>query len=116
MQPLIAIVASGFNVSGDIDLTKRRLEAIFCPVISSATALMIQGNVDATSANFARVRDFRSTPMSGDLQFIVAAGSSYVMMPAGFLTPAYARIELGMIVNSLQTDNRTFVLQTSRRQ
>lgn len=113
MEPLFAIVASGQNVSGDIDLRKRRVVGLSVPVLASSGTLALQVNFDTTSATFYRMMETRS-PGSGDLQFAVGVGSRYVALP--FLeTPPYMRLEVVGAVGSMQTDNRTFTLFTRPR-
>lgn len=110
MQPIIAIVASGFSVSGDIDLRQRTLQAIFCPTLAASGDLSVQANMDTTSGNYLRM-----LVNSVDLRFPTGIGSRAVIWPSGLHTPAFARIEIIGAVGSMQTDNRTFVLQTNRR-
>lgn len=112
-RTLFTVIASGQTVSGDVDLRQFKLNAISVPVVSSGD-LAVQGNVDTTSAAFTRLLDVRGQQGSGDLRFPIAAGSRMVIWPVGY-TPAYIRLETIMSTGSAQTDNRTFVLQTSRR-
>ena len=105
-----AVIASGYNVSGDISFTQRQLEAIFVPTVNSGD-LAFQGNIDTTSAGF-----IRALSASGDLLFPVEAGSRMIYGPEmALFTPAFARLEMVMPTNSFQTDNRTFTLVTRPR-
>jgi len=110
MPILYAVIASGFNISGDINLTQRQLEAIFVPTVNSGD-LAFQGNIDTTSAQFVR-----ALSGSGDLLLPVEAGSRMIYGPEmALFTPAYARLEMVMAAGSLQTDNRTFTLVARAR-
>ena len=110
MQPITAVVASGFAVSGDIDLRQRSIIGISVPTINSG-GVALQGNFNTTSGTFYRLMDTRGTQASGDLIFPTITGSRMVMWPAGMPSPSYARVEL----IGAQTDNRTFVLLTTPR-
>ncbi len=109
MDPIFAIVSSGTNVSGDLDLRKRRLVGVYVPSVSSA-ALALQGNFDTTSANFFRFLETRS-PGSGDLLLACGVGSRFLPL-SGFDTPPYMRLEFVTSAGSFQTDNRTMTLLT----
>ena len=113
MQQLYAVINSGFAVSGDIDLTQRRLFGVAVPVITSGD-LAIQGNIDTTSATFYRLLETRS-PGSGDLRFATGPGSRMVLLPEDIPTPAYIRLELITTVGSPQADTRTLTLLTRPR-
>jgi hypothetical protein len=116
MQPLYAVVGSGFTVSGDIDLRQKILVALACPVVDSCQ-LAFQGNFDQTSANFMRVHDPRFAG-SADMRFQVGAGSMFVCYPRnqGVATPAWMRLETIMGgVGSAQTSPRTLTLLTVPR-
>ena len=113
MSQLYAVINSGFLVSGDVDLTKRRLIGIQVPTITSGD-LAIQGNVDTTSANFMRLLETRGAG-SGDLRIATGPGSRVAMLPDDFHTPPYVRFETICVAGSLQTDNRTLVLFTAPR-
>jgi len=110
MDPIYAVVASGFTVSGDIDLRKRTVVAISIPTINSG-GVAIQGNYDTTSGRFYRLLDTRGQGGSGDLLFHTVTGSRMLPWPTTF-TPTYARVE---VTGGAQTDNRTFVLLTAPR-
>jgi hypothetical protein len=113
MTPIYAVVASGFAVSGDIDLRQRQLYAISVPTINSGGGgIAIQGNYDTTSARFVRMMDVRGQIGSGDLLFSTLVGSRMAPWPAGTATPPYARVE---ITGGAQVDTRTFVLLTTPR-
>ncbi len=113
MEPIYAVVASGFSVSGDIDLRKRQLYAISVPTINSGGGgIAVQGNFDTTSAKFVRMMDVRGQLGSGDLLFSTVLGSRMAPWPAGMPTPPYARVE---ITGGAQVDSRTFVLLTTPR-
>jgi hypothetical protein len=109
MQPIIAVVASGFAISGDIDLRQRHIVAISVPTINSG-GVAVQGNYDTTSGRFFRLMDVRGQQGSGDLIFPTVTGSRMIMWP-DMPSPAFARVEL----IGAQTDNRTFVLLTTPR-
>ena len=109
-----AVIASGYNVSGDVDLRKRFLEAIFVPTLLASGTLGIQGNVDTVSAQFVRALETRE-PSSADLQFAVGIGSRYINWPRDVPQPAYARFEIITAAGSLQHDNRTLTLVTRPR-
>lgn len=113
MLPLYAVVNSGYTISGDIDLRQQALLGITVPSITSAD-LVIQGNVNTTSANFLRLLDVRAAA-GGDLRFPTGIGSRMVMLPADFTTPPYIRIETVTAAGSLQADARTFTLLTRPR-
>ena len=113
MQPLYAVINSGQTVSGDVDLTQRRLFGIAVPTINSGE-LTLQGNSDTTSANFLRLLETR-TVTSGDLRFPTGLGSRMIMLPDGFPTPAYVRLETMMAAGSFQADARTLTLFTYPR-
>jgi hypothetical protein len=113
MEPLYAIVASGFNISGNIDLRKRALIGIHVPVLGASGDLAIQGNLDTTSATFLRYMETRVG--SGDLRFGTGLGSRYVALPPMLETLPYARLEIVGAAGSMQSDNRTFTLVTRPR-
>lgn len=113
MDPIYAVVSSGFSVSGDIDLRKRSLYAIAVPTINSGGGgIAVQGNYDTTSARFVRMMDTRGQLASGDLLFSTLVGSRMAPWPAGMPTPPFARVE---ITGGAQVDTRTFVLLTTPR-
>ena len=109
-----AVIASGFLVSGNVDLRQRKLEAIFCPTLLASGTLAVQGNVDTVSANFVRMLETRQ-PGSGDFQIAVGVGSRWIGWPSGMDSPAYARFEVVTAAGSLQHDNRTLTLVTLPR-
>ena len=109
-----AVIASGFLVSGNVDLRQRKLDAIFCPTVLASGTLAVQGNTDTTSGNFVRMLETRS-PGSGDFQFAVGVGSRWLPWPADVPQPAYARFEIVTAAGSLQADNRTLTLVTRPR-
>ena len=109
-----AVIASGFNVSGDVDLRQRQLDAIFIPTLGGSGTLAVQGNTDTTSGNFVRMLESRAAG-SGDLQFAAGVGSRWLPWPTGISQPAYARFEVITQVGSVQTDNRTLTLVTRPR-
>ena len=109
-----AVIASGYLVSGDVDLRQRRLEAVFVPTLLASGTLAVQGNVDTTSANFFRMLEARAAG-SGDMQFAVGVGSRMLPWPAGVPQPAYARFEILTAAGSIQHDNRTLTLITRPR-
>ena len=109
-----ATIASGFNVSGDVDLRQRRLDAIFVPTMGGSGDLAVQGGVDTTSANFYRLLDTRAIT-SADLRFAVGVGSRMIPWPPGLPQPAYARFEMITTVGSVQTQARTLTLVTRPR-
>lgn len=102
MPLLYAVVASGFQISGDIDLRQQALMGIQVPTVTSGP-MLIQGNFDTTSANFMRLNDDL-----GDIQYATGPGSKYLLWPQGFVHPSYLRIEAGVA----QTAPRTFTLIT----
>lgn len=110
MPTLFAIVASGFAVSGDIDLRKHILEAIAVPTITSAD-LLVQAGFDTTSALFTRVLEPHGAVASGDLRMATGLGSRTVSYPRDAFTPPYMRLETAVT----QTDNRTLSLLTRAR-
>lgn len=113
MEPIYAVVSSGFSVSGDIDLRQKQLYAIAIPTINSGGGgVAIQGNYDTTSAKFVRMMDVRGQLASGDLLFSTVVGSRMAPWPTTLPTPAYARVE---ITGGAQVDTRTFVLLTTPR-
>lgn len=109
-----AVIASGFNVSGDVDLRQRKLDAVFIPTLGGSGTLALQGNTDTTSGNFVRLLDSRVAG-AGDLQFQVGVGSRWLPWPTLINQPAYARFEVITQVGSVQTDNRTLTLVTRPR-
>ena|SRR5258708_7973983 len=109
MPKLFTVIASGFNISADIDLTKVRLAAIQAPVIDSAD-LAFRGGFDSTSALFTRVCN-----ASGDVRIPVQAGSRSLAGPRETEPFAYLRLETLMPVGSAQTNPRTFTLLTQPR-
>ena len=111
---IFAVVASGQNVSGDIDLRKQKLVGLHVPTLGSSGTLALQGNFDQTSGGFVRFLDTRQ-PGSGDLQFAVGAGSRFVLTPPMLETPPFMRLEVITAAGSFQTDNRTFSLLTRPR-
>lgn len=113
-QLIYALISSGFNVSNDIDLTKRVMRSIAVPTLLSSGTLAVQGNHDQTSANFMRMIETRGSG-SGDLQFATGLGSRQVMWPSAMESPAWARLEVITVAGSFQTDNRTFVISTRQR-
>ena len=113
MQPLYAVINSGQVISGNVDLTQRALIGITVPVVTSGD-LVIQGNVDTTSANFVRLLDIRASG-GADLRFPIGVGSRMVMLENTFSTPPYIRLETVMATGSLQADARTFTLLTRPR-
>lgn len=113
MNPIYAIINSGYVVSGDVNLTQRALLGISVPTITSGD-LTIQGNTDTTSANFLRLLETRA-PGSGDLRFATGAGSRMVLVPEDFTTPPYIRLETITAAGSLQADARTLTLLTRPR-
>lgn len=98
-------IASGFNVSDDVDVSKGPLLGVALPVVTSGF-LALQGNLDTTSANFKRLAETRTAPGS-DLLFPTAAGSKMLMIPPTIVTPPYVRLEI-VTAGSLQSDTRTF--------
>ncbi len=113
MNPIYAIVNSGYLVSGDVDLRARALMGMVVPTITSGD-LVVQGNIDTTSANFLRLLDVRAAA-GGDLRFPTGVGSRMVMLPDDFSTPPYIRLETVTAAGSLQADTRTFTLLTRPR-
>ena len=111
MEPLYAVIASGFATSGNVDLRQRQIQAIAVPNINSGD-VALQGNYNTTSANFFRLLDVRGQQGSGDLRFPTVTGSRMIMWPPGMPSPTYARVE---VIGITQTDNRTFVLLTTPR-
>ena len=109
-----AVIRSGYNVSTDVDLTKRVIEAIFVPTLLASGTLGVQGNHDTVSAAFYRLLDTRQ-PGSLDLQFAVGIGSRYINWPSNFPQPAFARFEMITAAGSFQHDNRTLTLVTRPR-
>ena len=109
-----AVIASGFNVSGDVDLRQRRLDAIFVPTMGGSGDLAVQGNFDTVSAGFFRMLDTREIN-SADLRFAVGVGSRMIPWPSGLSQPAYARFEMITTVGSVQTTPRTLTLVTRPR-
>jgi hypothetical protein len=105
MPLLFTTIASGFNVSGDIDLRQLRLAGIQCRVLSSGD-LAFRVSLDQTFAIFTRLVE-----SSGDLRYPTAAGSESLAAPRQLESFPFARLEtiLGG-VNSFQTDSRTFTL------
>jgi hypothetical protein len=116
MIPITTVIASGFVISGDVDLRKRILVGIFTPVIDSA-ALGFRASFDQTSANFVRLTEPRGFPGSLELRIPVGGGSLMALYPQdqGIYTPAWLRIETLMPSGSLQVDNRSFQLWTLPR-
>jgi hypothetical protein len=110
MDPIYAIVGSGQNVSGDINLGRRALVGIQVPTLGASGALVVQGNMNQTSAQFVRM-----LTSSGDLSFPVGVGSRFVTVPDNIVMPPFARLEIATAAGSLQTDNRTFTLLTRPR-
>lgn len=110
MPQLFAIVASGYKISGDIDLRKHILEAISVPVITSGD-LAVQAGFDTTSALFTRVLEPHGAVASGDLRFATGLGSRMITYPRDAFTPPYMRLE----ALTTQTDARTFSLLTRPR-
>ena len=106
---IYTVIASGFNVSGDIDLTQHRLAGVQIPVINSAD-LGFRGSFDPTSALFTRLVD-----SSGDLRLATYAGSRSVAGPYQLAPFAFARLETVMSPGSAQTDTRTFALMLTPR-
>lgn len=109
-----AVIASGFNISGNVDFSQRRLDAIFIPTLGASGTMAIQGNTDTVSGNFYRILETR-VPGSGDMQFAVGVGSRYIAWNADWAMPAFARFEIIGAVGSMQTDNRTLTLITTPR-
>ena len=112
MPIIYAVVASGGTVSGDVDLRKAKLQAIYAPVVDSGD-LALRASFSTTSAEFVRLTD----PLlqgSGDLRYPTAAGSRMVLYTLP-VTPPYVRLEVITPANSFQTDNRTFTLLTRPR-
>jgi hypothetical protein len=107
MPLLFTMIASGFNVSGDIDLRQFRLAGIQVPLINSGD-LAFRGSFDPTSALFTRIAN-----SSGDLRIPVQAGSRSIAAPREVAPFGYLRLEtiLGG-PNSFQTDTRTLALMT----
>lgn len=104
-RALFTVIASGFAVSGTVDLTKSKgIAAIDMPTVNSG-GLFVRGSFDQTSANFKRLLDTR-VPGSGDLQFFTFTGCSVVPFPQQVGLPPYLRLELA----GAQTDNRTFTV------
>lgn len=115
MPPIeYAVIASGGNVSGDVNLTQRVIEALFIPTMLASGDLGVQGNYDTTSANFYRMLDPRA-PNSIDLRFGMGVGSRMLPWPREVVQPAYARFEVITAAGSNQHDNRTLVLVTRAR-
>ena len=115
MIPITTVIASGFTVSGDIDLRRRIAVGIFTPVIDSA-ALGFRASFDQTSANFVRLTEPRF-PGSLELRIPVGGGSLMALLSPdqGLYSPSWLRIETLMPAGSLQTDNRTLTLWTIPR-
>ena len=113
MQPIYAVINSGYVVSGDIDLRQQALLGVSVPSITSGD-LVVQGNTDTTSANFLRLLDIRAAG-GGDLRFPTGVGSRMVMLPDNFTTPPYVRLEIATATGSLQADTRTLTLLTRPR-
>ncbi len=115
MPPLdYAVVASGANVSGNVDLSQRRLDAIFVPTLPVSGTLTLQGNVDTTSAGFRRMLEMRQ-PGSGDLQVAVGVGSRFIPWFDDWPTPAFGRFEFITAAGSFQTSPVTLTLVTRPR-
>ena len=111
MPPIeFVTILSGANVSGNIDLTKRVIDAIFAPVTLVSGDLAVQGNYDTTSAGFLRM-----VGASGDLCFSVGVGSRMVPWPTTVRQPAYARFEMLTATGSFQIDTKTFTMVTRAR-
>ena len=107
MPQVTVSVVSGASISGDVDLRKGRLQALFVPTIDSAD-LMLRGSFDTTSANFVRVMQTTlDGPVSGDLIFRTALGSRMILFPDNVPSPSYLRLELG----AAQTVQRDFVIR-----
>lgn len=109
MPKIFTTIASGFNVSDTIDLTKHRLAGIQVPVINSGD-LAFRGSFDPTSALFTRIAN-----ASGDLRFPVQAGSLSIAGPLEALPFGYLRLETIMSPGSAQTSPRTLTLMTLPR-
>lgn len=96
MPQVTATVPLSGSISGDIDLRKGRIQAIFVPTIESAD-LFIKGGFDTTSASFVRLmQPLLDAPVSGDLVFHTALGSRMIVWPDNLPSPSYARLELGV--------------------
>ena len=109
-----AVIASGYLISGDVDLRQRALEAIFVPTLLASGTLAVQGNTDNVSAGFFRMLDPRGLS-SADLFFGVGIGSRWIGWSRDWPSPAYARFEIVTAAGSLQHDNRTLTIVTRPR-
>lgn len=109
-----AVIASGQNVSGDVDLRKHRLQAIFVPTLSASGNLAIQGAMDQTSAGFVRFIETRQ-PGSGDMLFATGVGSRMIPLPDYLPTPPFARFEVVTAAGSFQAAPTTLTLITRPR-
>jgi len=114
MPPLIfTTIASGSNISPNIDLRQQSLISIRVPGITSGD-LTVQGNVDQTSAGFYRLLETR-TPGSGDLRFATGVGSRMIPWPPSIPTPAWARLEIVTAPGSFQASTRSLEVLTQPR-
>ena len=106
MNPIYAVIASGYVGSQAIDLRQSLgVRAIAVPLMTSGD-LLLQGAMDSTSGSFARLIETRA-PGSGDLRFATGPGSRWVALPSVFETlPPYLRLEASV----QQTDTRTLTL------
>ena len=110
MPQIFALINSGFNVSGDIDLRKHALVSIRVPTITSGD-LAVQGNIDSTSAGYLRLLETR-VPGSGSLRFAAGPGSCQIQWPRSIETPAFARLET---LGSAMTNPATLTLLVQAR-
>lgn len=103
MPILFPTIALSGSVTGDIDLSKGHLEAIFCPVVTSGD-LFVLGNWDTTSGNFTRLQ--KAQPNTGDLRFGTGPGSLMITGRRDETYPPFLRLETSVA----QAAVRTFAL------
>ncbi len=103
MTVLYAVINSGFQISGDVDLTKGVLHAIAVPTITSGD-LLVRGSFDTTSANFWRIQ--KSEANSGALTYATGPGSVMVQTRDSMPWMPYVRLELSVA----QADTRTMAM------
>jgi len=110
MPVIFTTVASGYPVSGDVDLRRHALYAVSVPGIDSAD-MVVHGayptpTADVSSADFQRILNY--PPNSGDMSFATGPGSRMVLWDLTNPTLPYMRF--GFTVD--QTDTRTLMILT----
>mgnify|MGYP001561478720 CR=1 FL=1 len=103
MATLYAVIASGQQVSGNLDLSQyNRPVAIAVPVVTSGD-LLVRGSFTTTSADFVRLQASRPNT---DIRFATGLGSNMVLWPSDLPAPPYLRLEIPVA----QADVRTLTM------